>query len=80
MGILSELVHTILIWMTDLGYWGIMLGLMIEVIPSEIILSYGGYLSIFISNMFIDGLYHFPIWISMAWCIAVKESIQKEWI
>jgi membrane protein DedA with SNARE-associated domain len=27
-----------------LGVWGVMLGLMIEVIPSEIVLSYGGYL------------------------------------
>nr|WP_275984000.1 DedA family protein [Paenibacillus hamazuiensis] len=27
-----------------LGYWGILLGLMLEVIPSELVLSYGGYL------------------------------------
>lgn len=29
---------------SQLGYYGIALGLMIEVIPSEIVLSYGGYL------------------------------------
>lgn len=27
-----------------MGVWGIMLGLMVEVIPSEIVLGYGGYL------------------------------------
>lgn len=34
------------IWSTleSMGYWGIMIGLMIEVIPSEIVLAYGGYL------------------------------------
>lgn len=31
-------------WVQQLGAWGIMLGLMIEVIPSEIILAYGGFL------------------------------------
>lgn len=31
-------------WLADLGYWGIMLGLMIEIIPSEIVLAFGGYL------------------------------------
>lgn len=31
-------------WIQDLGYFGIMLGLMMEVIPSEIVLAYGGYL------------------------------------
>ncbi len=34
----------ILHWLTDLGYIGISLGLMLEVIPSEIVLSYGGYM------------------------------------
>jgi membrane protein DedA with SNARE-associated domain len=29
---------------TELGYWGIMLGLMIEVIPSEIVLAFAGFL------------------------------------
>jgi len=37
-------IEAILLWVTELGQWGIMLGLMIEVIPSEIILSFGGYL------------------------------------
>ncbi|MDQ0232350.1 DedA family protein [Metabacillus malikii] len=31
-------------WLTDLGYIGIALGLMLEVIPSEIVLGYGGYM------------------------------------
>src|SRR5690606_32733162 len=31
-------------WLSALGYWGVLLGLMIEVIPSEIVLSYAGYL------------------------------------
>lgn len=31
-------------WLAELGYIGILLGLMVEVIPSEIVLSYGGYL------------------------------------
>ncbi len=31
-------------WLADLGYFGIMLGLMVEVIPSEIVLAYGGFL------------------------------------
>ncbi len=41
---MKEIIHGILMWLTDLGYWGILIGLMIEVIPSEIVLSYGGYL------------------------------------
>ncbi len=41
---MAELVNQILTFLTDLGYWGIMLGLMIEIIPSEIVLAYGGYL------------------------------------
>lgn len=31
-------------WLSGLGYWGILLGLMVEIIPSEIVLAYGGYL------------------------------------
>lgn len=31
-------------WLRDLGYFGILIGLMIEIIPSEIVLSYGGFL------------------------------------
>jgi membrane protein DedA with SNARE-associated domain len=37
-------VDQILSFITGLGYWGIMLGLMIEVIPSEIVLAFAGYL------------------------------------
>jgi membrane protein DedA with SNARE-associated domain len=38
------MVHQLLNFITELGYWGIMLGLMIEVIPSEIVLAYAGFL------------------------------------
>lgn len=41
---LHGLVNTATTWLTDLGYWGIMIGLMIEIIPSEIVLAFGGYL------------------------------------
>lgn len=41
---ISNLVSTLLEWVQQLGYFGIMLGLMIEIIPSEIVLAYGGYL------------------------------------
>lgn len=41
---MGELIHDILIWLTDLGYLGIAIGLMIEIIPSEIVLAYGGYM------------------------------------
>nr|WP_068778346.1 DedA family protein [Paenibacillus sp. GM2] len=41
---ISNLVGTLLDWVQQLGYFGIMLGLMIEIIPSEIVLAYGGYL------------------------------------
>ncbi len=41
---MANLVSTILSWVMELGYFGIMLGLMVEVIPSEIVLAYGGYL------------------------------------
>jgi membrane protein DedA with SNARE-associated domain len=37
-------VSSILAWLTSLGYFGIAFGLMIEIIPSEIVLAYGGYL------------------------------------
>jgi len=41
-------IHTVLDsllrWIESLGYFGIVIGLAIEVIPSEIVLSYGGYL------------------------------------
>ncbi|ANE45134.1 membrane protein [Paenibacillus swuensis] len=41
---LHDLVSNLLLWVESLGAWGIMLGLMIEVIPSEIVLAFGGYL------------------------------------
>lgn len=41
---ISNIVGVLLEWIQQLGYFGIMLGLMIEVIPSEIVLAYGGYL------------------------------------
>ncbi|HZG74943.1 MAG TPA: DedA family protein [Paenibacillus sp.] len=41
---LHDVAVTMLAWLEGLGYWGIMIGLMLEVIPSEIVLSYGGYL------------------------------------
>ncbi|GIP35428.1 hypothetical protein J2TS4_46380 [Paenibacillus sp. J2TS4] len=41
---MSELINELLQIMTSMGYWGIMIGLMIEVIPSEIVLAYGGLL------------------------------------
>ncbi|PEA55473.1 hypothetical protein CON64_08810 [Bacillus pseudomycoides] len=41
---LGNLVHSILMFLEGLGYWGVMLGLMIEIIPSEIVLAYAGYL------------------------------------
>ncbi|MCM3664089.1 DedA family protein [Mesobacillus subterraneus] len=34
----------VLDWLSDLGYMGIAIGLMLEVIPSEIVLGYGGYM------------------------------------
>lgn len=44
MEFLHQIVATLLHWVQQLGEWGIMLGLMIEVIPSEIVLAYGGFL------------------------------------
>ena len=41
---MANFISTILEWFMSLGYLGIALGLMVEVIPSEIVLSYGGYL------------------------------------
>ncbi|WP_091221297.1 DedA family protein [Paenibacillus sp. BC26] len=39
-----EIVDSLLQWIEGLGYFGIVIGLMIEVIPSEIVLGYAGYL------------------------------------
>jgi membrane protein DedA with SNARE-associated domain len=41
---LSTFIHTILDYVQGLGYWGIFLGLMLEVIPNELLLAYAGYL------------------------------------
>ncbi|SFS65446.1 DedA family protein [Marininema halotolerans] len=41
---MQAFIHAVLNWLADLGYIGVALGLMIEVIPSEIVLAYGGYL------------------------------------
>jgi membrane protein DedA with SNARE-associated domain len=41
---MSGMVSSLLHFFESLGYWGIMLALMIEVIPSEIPLAYAGYL------------------------------------
>ena len=44
MHLISDLISQLFEWIQSLGYFGIMIGLMIEVIPSEIVLAYGGYL------------------------------------
>lgn len=41
---ISNVLHELLLWIESLGYFGILIGLLIEVIPSEIVLGYGGYL------------------------------------
>ncbi|KZZ82555.1 MULTISPECIES: DedA family protein [Bacillaceae] len=41
---MKEFIFGILEMLADLGYFGIAIGLMIEIIPSEIVLGYGGYL------------------------------------
>ena len=41
---MTAIVQALLDAVGQLGYWGIMLGLMVEVIPSELVLAYGGYL------------------------------------
>ncbi|QDH20617.1 DedA family protein [Saccharibacillus brassicae] len=44
MGFISDIVAQLFAWIQGLGYFGIMFGLMVEVIPSEIVLAYGGFL------------------------------------
>ncbi|MGF7048348.1 membrane protein DedA with SNARE-associated domain [Paenibacillus sp. DS2015] len=44
MEFISDIVSQLFQWVQSLGYFGIMFGLMVEVIPSEIVLAYGGYL------------------------------------
>lgn len=41
---MKDFIFSILTALTDLGYFGIAIGLMIEIIPSEIVLGYGGYM------------------------------------
>jgi membrane protein DedA with SNARE-associated domain len=41
---MKDFIYTILEFLAQLGYLGIALGLMIEIIPSEIVLGYGGYM------------------------------------
>ncbi|MDN4523782.1 DedA family protein [Fictibacillus fluitans] len=41
---MKEMVLSLLEWIVGLGHLGIALGLMVEVIPSELVLSYAGYL------------------------------------
>ncbi|WP_226085730.1 DedA family protein [Mesobacillus sp. S13] len=41
---MQEFIMAVLDWLSSLGYIGIAIGLMLEVIPSEIVLGYGGYM------------------------------------
>lgn len=41
---MSDIIMKCLALFSDMGYFGIMFGLMIEIIPSELVLGYGGYL------------------------------------
>ncbi|MCY8535502.1 DedA family protein [Bacillus vallismortis] len=41
---MGSLISEMLAWLTNMGYAGIAIGLMIEIIPSEIVLAYGGYM------------------------------------
>ncbi|WP_226529760.1 DedA family protein [Metabacillus niabensis] len=41
---MENVILDVLDWLTNLGYAGIAIGLMLEVIPSEIVLGYGGYM------------------------------------
>lgn len=41
---MHHIISALLNWLVGLGYWGIGLGLAVEVIPSEVVLSYGGYM------------------------------------
>jgi membrane protein DedA with SNARE-associated domain len=41
---IKDILHEVLLWVESLGYFGILIGLLIEVIPSEIVLGFGGYL------------------------------------
>lgn len=41
---MQDFIMIVLDWLSGLGYLGIAIGLMLEVIPSEIVLGYGGYM------------------------------------
>ncbi|NHM30755.1 DedA family protein [Neobacillus terrae] len=41
---MSNTIHSLFLMLSSMGYLGIALGLMVEVIPSEVVLAYGGYL------------------------------------
>ncbi|WP_374121017.1 DedA family protein [Neobacillus sp. PS2-9] len=41
---MADFINSVLGFLSQLGYFGIALGLMIEIIPSEIVLGYGGYM------------------------------------
>ncbi|UVI31659.1 DedA family protein [Paenibacillus spongiae] len=41
---IHKVLDSLLLWVESLGYYGIVIGLAIEVIPSEIVLAFGGYL------------------------------------
>ncbi|WP_246072983.1 DedA family protein [Paenibacillus dokdonensis] len=41
---MGEIIHRILDTIAGMGYWGILVGLALEVIPSEIVLAFAGYL------------------------------------
>ncbi len=41
---MKEFIFTVLDFLSQLGYFGIALGLMIEIIPSELVLGYGGFM------------------------------------
>lgn len=51
---MSSFIDSLLTLLSSLGYLGIALGLMIEIIPSEIVLGYGGY-------MISQGLLEYPL-------------------
>ncbi|RKP45882.1 DedA family protein [Cohnella endophytica] len=69
MDTLHEWLNQALVWIESLGYWGIIIGLAIEVIPSEIVLGYAGYL-VFKGNV------SFP----MAVMCGVIGAILQQWL
>jgi len=50
---MKEFIFSVLQFLAQLGYFGIALGLMIEIIPSEFVLAYGGY-------MIAQGQFNYP--------------------